>query len=223
MPTAEFYSSLGSRYEAAFAHDPGLLSFISRALAYLPPHAAVLDAGCGTGHPVATSLAAAGHRVTGFDISDAMVGLARKAVPSGTFTVGDMRDYAPPSGENWDAVFNILSLFLLSREEIETMAARWATGVTPGGLWWLCSLGAADVGVEEKGAVFDADGLAAREIPVRFMGERPRVTMFTKSGWRRLLEGEGFEVVEAVTEVFVPPVETLTDDEPHFFVVARKR
>lgn len=224
MPTAEFYSSLGSKYEQAFAHDQGLLAFIQRALSHLPSNARVLDAGCGTGKPVATSLGAAGHHVTGFDISDAMVELSRAAVPSGTFTVADMRDYKLGSKhQRLDAVFNILSLFLLSGEGVEQMAARWTQWLVSGGMLCVCSFGAEDMYVEAKGAKFDAGAGCARDIPVRFMGERPKVTLFTKAGWRSLLEKNRFEVIDAVTEVFVSPPETKTDAEPHFFIIAKKR
>ncbi|MER7270664.1 class I SAM-dependent methyltransferase [Micromonospora carbonacea] len=47
--------------------------------------AAVLDLGCGCGVPAARFLAAAGHRVTGVDISAVQVGRARRLVPTGTF------------------------------------------------------------------------------------------------------------------------------------------
>jgi 2-polyprenyl-3-methyl-5-hydroxy-6-metoxy-1,4-benzoquinol methylase len=71
----------------------------------------VLDVGCGTGKPVAMTLAAAGHSVTGIDISDIMIALSQKAVPSGRFHLLDVKEYEPPSGPPFDAVFNILCLF----------------------------------------------------------------------------------------------------------------
>jgi len=218
MPNAEFYSALGSKYEDAFAHDPGLLTFIQTALNLLPPAAHVLDAGCGTGRPVASSLAAAGHRVTGIDISDEMVSLSRKAVPEATFEVADLRDYRPM--QRLDAVFNILSLFLLNRQEIEDMAGRWATWLETGGILSICTFGAEDVAKDK--AAYDADGLCVRDHKVRFMGEMVPVTLFTKQGWKELLEAKGFEIVDQRTEVFVPPKEALTDDEPHYFVIAKK-
>jgi 2-polyprenyl-3-methyl-5-hydroxy-6-metoxy-1,4-benzoquinol methylase len=73
---ANFYSSLGSNYEDVFWENPGLLKFIERALPYLPLKANVLDVGCGFGKPVAMTLAAAGHSVTGIDISGIMIPLS---------------------------------------------------------------------------------------------------------------------------------------------------
>src|SRR2546426_6271910 len=51
-------------------------------LAECPPHALVLDAGCGNGrHTV--PLAEAGHRVVGLDRSPVMIGAARRAACAG--------------------------------------------------------------------------------------------------------------------------------------------
>lgn len=84
-------------------------------LSYLPPRASILDVGCGTGNPVAMTLAAADHHVTGTDISKEMVRLSRKSVPQGMFEVVNMQKWTPPDGVALDAVFVILSLFALSR------------------------------------------------------------------------------------------------------------
>jgi SAM-dependent methyltransferase len=222
MPDAEFYSSLGTRYEDAFAHNAGLLSFMEAAIAYLPSNAHVLDAGCGTGKPVATSLAAAGHPVTGIDISDTMVELSRKAVPGGTFTVADMRNYVPPLSERFGAIFNILSLFALEREEIETIMMKWHSWLETGGLLCICTMAAEDCHPETKGQGYDADGRCAREIRVRFMGEQVKITLFTRNGWEMLLRANGFEVVDTRTELFFPPKEADNDEEPHYYIIARK-
>lgn len=81
---ADFYSSLGSKYEDAFGHDEGLTKFIEKALTYLSPQSHVLDAGCGTGKPVASALAAAGHSVTGTDTSEVMLELVGKQCRAAT-------------------------------------------------------------------------------------------------------------------------------------------
>ena len=223
MLNAEFYSSLASKYEDAFGHDAGLLTFIHNILSDLPPRALVLDVGCGTGKPVASSLAAAGHRILGIDISPAMVELSRKAVPSGTFEVADMRSYQPPEGIRLDAVFNILSLFMLDREGIESMAEKWSLWLPAGGLLCICTIPAEDCSPDEKGHGYDPDGLCARDIGCRFMGAQTSVTLFTRKGWAALLEKQGFDIVKTMTEMHVPPEEADSDPESHFFIVAKKR
>lgn len=220
MLDAEFYTSLGSKYEDAFGHDAGLLTFIRDALLHLPPSSVILDVGCGTGKPVASSLAAAGHRMIGIDISDTMVELSRKAVPSGSFEVTDMRDYILK--EQVNAVFNMLSLFLLSREEIEKMAGKWGTWLEVEGFLMICTLAAEDCQQHGTGAGYDADGRCARNLEFRFMGARVTITLFTREGWRVLLEEKGFSIVHTSTEMFVPPEDAQCDPEPHYYIIAKK-
>jgi SAM-dependent methyltransferase len=55
----------------------------------------VVDLGCGSGI-WAGQLAQAGYDVTGIDISSAMIDLARKRVPQGTFTVGSFLEATIP-------------------------------------------------------------------------------------------------------------------------------
>lgn len=218
--TPAFYSSLGSNYETAFGHDEGLLKFVKLVLTHLPPQSNVLDIGCGTGHPVASNLANAGHDVTGIDISDEMVRLSRQSVPSGNFEVADMRTYEP--AKQLDTILAILSLFPLGREEIEMQIERWSLWVPVGGMLGVGTIAAEDVDVEGKGGRYDGDGMCARGIVVRFMGENVRITLFTRRGLEALLRRWGFEVLDGLTERFVPPKEMDSDEEVHWFLVARK-
>ncbi|MER7584318.1 class I SAM-dependent methyltransferase [Kitasatospora sp. NPDC097691] len=78
-------------------------SWIEELLGRLPNVGTVLDVGCGTGVPVARSLTAAGHRVTGVDISDVQVQRARELVPKAEFIRADATALAFPSG-TFDAV-----------------------------------------------------------------------------------------------------------------------
>lgn len=64
-------------------------------LAHVPPEAHILDACCGTGY-LAGLLAARGHRVTGIDLSCAMIQHAKENVPTAAFHVGDITEVRPP-------------------------------------------------------------------------------------------------------------------------------
>jgi SAM-dependent methyltransferase len=59
----------------------------------IPRRGQVLDIGCGCGVPVARRLAAAGHHVTGVDISDVQVERARRLVPGAVFLRADAATY----------------------------------------------------------------------------------------------------------------------------------
>lgn len=90
------FTAIAERYDATRDLPPELLDrafdrFAAAGL--LPPGATVLDAGCGTGQ-ISLPLAARGHRVIGFDVSPAMVAIARtKVAPGGDadYRVGDVR------------------------------------------------------------------------------------------------------------------------------------
>lgn len=223
-----FYTSvdLALKYELGFGANKGLLSFLDRTIPLLPPGAQILDAGCGTGKPVAASLAAAGHLVTGIDLSHAMISLSRQAIPTGRFHVADMRAFVPPGPEGqgpfFDAVFNILSLFVLSREDIEGLMAKWGGWLRPGGLLCICTIAAEDMDPEARGGAYDADGLCARGIRAEFMSRANEYTLFTRAGWRHLLADKGFRIVETRVARHVPPPEADCGPEDHYFIVARK-
>ncbi|KAK6352251.1 hypothetical protein TWF730_009082 [Orbilia blumenaviensis] len=219
---ADFYSSLGSNYETAFGHDSGLVNFVHKILAHLPPRASVLDIGCGTGKPVASTLAEAGCSVTGIDISGVMVELSRKAVPDGKFEVADMLQYEPPEGTQFDAVLSLLSLFALERKDIEKMAKNWSRWVPAGGILSVGSVAAEDCKPMVQDHHYDKDGLCARGIPFRFMGNDITLDLFTRIGWETILSQNGFEIIDTATDLFTPPRESQCDEEMHYFILARK-
>ena len=97
----------------------------------LPPGAAVLDIGCGCGLPVCRELARhAG--VTGIDISPAMIALARRNVPAGTFACGDIMNAEFPDS-SFDAVTAFYSVFHLPKQEHEELFRRIRRWLKPGG------------------------------------------------------------------------------------------
>ncbi len=212
----EFFDSLGVDYENAFGHDQGLHKFIEKVLTLLPPCSKVLDVGCGTGNPVSSTLASNGHKVTGIDIGPSMVELSRKAVPSGEFEVADMTKYVPK--EKMNAIFNILSLFLLSREGLEDMSKKWREWLLPGGLVCICTFGAEDLKPTKE--MYDEDGMCASGMEFLFMGQKVQLTLMTKEGWKRMLEAAGFEIVETMEDYFEPKADSQA--EFHHFIIARK-
>ena len=219
VPGSEFYDSLGANYETAFGHDPGLHRFIDKVISFVPPQSRVLDVGSGTGTPVARTIASHGHHITGIDIAPSMIALSRAAVPSGTFEVANMLEYVPK--EPLNAVINSLSLFQLSRAEMEVMCAKWATWLIPGGVVCICTIPAESVNPGRE--MYDKDGLCARGLQFRFMGQNIELMLMTKEGWKVMLERAGFEIVFTEEDLFVPPEEAKSDDEMHYYIVARKK
>jgi SAM-dependent methyltransferase len=107
-------------------------AWAGRLRGWLPGRAGdVLDLGCGTG---SLSLLASeqGHRVTGVDLSPAMVTLAREKLAGrdAVFLVGDAA--SPPVGEQWfDAV--LVRHVLWALPDPGRALARWCGLLRPGG------------------------------------------------------------------------------------------
>src|SRR5262249_57706897 len=93
------------REDLAYIHDAGFGGYARSAAAVLlralrqagAERGLVIDLGCGSGI-LAAEIAAAGYDVLGFDISSAMVALARRHVPQAHFPVQSLwAAYLPPS------------------------------------------------------------------------------------------------------------------------------
>lgn len=163
-------------------------------------------------------IAESGHAVYGIDQSKTMVELSQEQVPNGSFETVNMVDYIPAT--DFGGIIAMLSLFELSREEITSMAYKWFDWLQPGGYLLIGVFGAEDCTTTPD--MYDSDGQCASGIDFIFMNHKVKMTLFTKAGWKHLLEYSGFEIVHEETDVFSPPPVTVCDDEPHYFVIARK-
>lgn len=79
-----------------FRKNCTLNSCIAKFIGLLEDGCAALDVGCGTGYPVSASLAERGFYVTGIDLSEKMIGKAKKLrLPHAQFFVHDFLSYRP--------------------------------------------------------------------------------------------------------------------------------
>ncbi|MYL83996.1 methyltransferase domain-containing protein [Desulfovibrio aerotolerans] len=116
-----------------FAGDPPMeQAYLTAVRAELPPGAAVLDLGCGTGEPLAGFFIRAGHPVVGIDGSPAMIAKCRERFPDMTWIVGDMRRLA--LGRTFGAVLAWDSFFHLTYDDQRAMFAVFAAHTAAGGL-----------------------------------------------------------------------------------------
>ncbi len=132
-PAAAVFDALGAAYEQAFAASAAHRESLERLLAGLAPGSRVLDVGSGTGRPTAQTLADAGHRVLGVDVSPVMTALAARQVPGAEFRCADIRDFPLAEGE-FDAVCVYFSLLQLGRGEQADLMERLVRSLRPGGL-----------------------------------------------------------------------------------------
>lgn len=101
-------------------------------LARLPERGQVLDVGCGCGVPVARRLAAAGHQVTGVDVSDVQIERARALVPGAVFVRGDATALDLPEG-SLDAVVCLYALIHMPLDRQPRLLENIARWLRPGG------------------------------------------------------------------------------------------
>ena len=139
---AQGYDAIGERYLEWSSDHTVRLAWLNTLREAVPPPARVLDLGCGAGVPVARWLVDAGYTVTGIDISEGQITLARQFVPDATFVVGDMSTvlFDPAA---FDAVVALYSITHVARDRHAELLRRIHSWLRPGG-HLLASLGAGD-------------------------------------------------------------------------------
>lgn len=98
----------------------------------LPPGGAVLDIGCGSGEPVATTLAAAGLKVWGVDASPALVDAFRRRLPHARVAC-EPAETSAFFGRRFQGAVAIGLLFLLPAADQLRLISRVAGVLEPGG------------------------------------------------------------------------------------------
>lgn len=89
---------------------------LDKFVSYLSPKAHVLDAGCGAGIPSAKFLVDKGIKVTGIDLSDTMLNLAKKNVVEANFIKMDI-NILEFEENSFDGIISVFTLFHIPREK----------------------------------------------------------------------------------------------------------
>jgi ubiquinone/menaquinone biosynthesis C-methylase UbiE len=200
---AAAFDNIGERYDQAFPHKEGQVAAGEWLIGQLGSGARVLDAGCGTGVPTSRQLQDAGLRVTGIDISEVMLTLARKNLPGADLRKLDLTEISPELG-SFDAAVAFFSLLMLPRADIPGVLGRLRDVLVPGGLL--------AVGMVEA----DIDNVA-----IDFLGKPVRVTGYLREELVRVVAGAGFEVLE-VADLSYAPVTTQVPPEVQLFLYCRR-
>ena len=148
------YNKISKRYLEDRTIDSQDVRLLDDLIARLPDNAKVLDAGCGSGRPVAKLLNERFY-VTGVDFSEAQIELARETVPGARFICRDMTKLNFPENE-FDAIVSYYAIIHIPREEHRALLVDFYRMLKPGGLTLLC------LGAENLVDDIDEDYLGAR-------------------------------------------------------------
>ncbi|GAA2951269.1 class I SAM-dependent methyltransferase [Streptomyces griseoincarnatus] len=201
-PAAAVFDALGGDYEKAFASSAAHRASLTWLLERLSPGSTVLDVGSGTGRPTAATLAGAGHKVLGVDVSPVMVEIASRQVPGAEFRCDDILRSPLPEGA-YDAVCVYFSLLQMTRAEQEGLVRRLTAALRPGGLLVLATV---PLDVEEFDGVF--------------MGQPVRVTSFAAQDVIGMVREAGLTVEWEESTMFTPS-HPEARPEPHLFLHCR--
>jgi ubiquinone/menaquinone biosynthesis C-methylase UbiE len=110
--------------------EPERRQFVDR----LPAGSQVLDCGCGPGMDT-EKFSALGYKVTGIDLSERFVRLAKERVPTAIVKKMDMRSLEFPQA-SFDGLWASFSLLHIRAGDIETTLAGFKSVLRPGGLFF---------------------------------------------------------------------------------------
>ncbi|MFD0570460.1 class I SAM-dependent DNA methyltransferase [Kitasatospora gansuensis] len=207
------FDTIGARYVEAFPDKAGQLACGEWLLDALEPGAQVLDVGCGTGDPTVRQLTGGGLRVTGVDLSDGMLRLARQSVPAAEYHRIDMYDLAterahrawdaaelgPRAAGRYAAATAFFSLIMLPQAEIPEVLGRIRTLLRPGGL---LALGMVEADLDHA--------------PLPFLGHEIRISGYLREELEQTLHRAGFSVEAHSGHPYAPASTTLPPEEQLF-------
>ena len=148
----------------------------------IPKNAHTLDVGCGAGIPTAKFLTERGIKVTGIDLSDKMLNLARDNVPNAKFVKMDMLKLE--FNENtFDGIISVFALFHVPKENHFDVFKKFFEILKPGGILMINS------------------GVSESEGTSRFFGVPMFWSNFSPKTTLDLVKKAGFSIIsEAVLE-----------------------
>jgi SAM-dependent methyltransferase len=145
----ESYDAISGQFTDIWAAHPPIEA-IEKLIALVPPGSAILDAGCGPGHHT-RYLTRRGHEVTGVDLSEGMLSIARRSFFPSRFVRMDIERLQFTM--KFDAIWCAAAAMHVPRERMPTLLARFHRYLQPKGVIGLNL----QVGRKSEVACFGAD------------------------------------------------------------------
>ena len=185
---AEHYAASRDQFENT--------KYLDKLNALLSSNSHILDIGCGAGKPIDSYFVSKGHSVTGIDLSEKMIDLARENVPEASYKVQDMTQLKE-NDYSVDAVVSFYAIFHTPRETHQELFKKINSFLPTNGLL-LVSMGSSEwEGKEEN-----------------FHGIDMYWSHYDAKKNRKIVENSGFQVI--LDEI------DGTANERHQILMARK-
>lgn len=135
----EAYDKIASWWSDELQKSTRGLSYVERAIGLCAERRKALDVGCGSGGRIVTALVNAGFDVTGTDVSQAMLSIARANHPGVNFVLADVCEWEPSGSFDiitaWDSLIHIPHQMQgdVTRKLCASLADRGVLLITVGG------------------------------------------------------------------------------------------
>ncbi|MDE1860990.1 MAG: methyltransferase domain-containing protein [Candidatus Micrarchaeota archaeon] len=171
------YNKLAKRYDLqrkknGYPNKGLLTSFIKS----LNKKGNILDLGCGAGVPVSKFLVEKGNTVTGIDISENMIKIAKKNVPDARFIKMDMTRMKFKS-DSFDGAVSFYAIIHIPRSRHKTIYQK------------LHKI------IKRNGIILVANGTNSGEYYGEFMGEKMFWSHYAPKKALEIIEDAGFEII----------------------------
>jgi len=136
------YNIAAKNYSFEFRDQFKNEKYLEKLVNVLPQGSTVLDIGCGAGKPIDSYLVLKGMKVSGIDISEAQIELAKQCVPEAHYEVRDMSELKD-SEFQVDAVVSFYAIFHTPRENHLELIKKLKSFLKPNG-YLLITMGASE-------------------------------------------------------------------------------
>jgi hypothetical protein len=187
----------------------------------LPLNSQILDVGSGTGKPTAAFFTKQGYLVTGLDISQTMIEVARRQVPEAQFYKADITIYEPSDGVQYDAVVASHSLYQFSLPTLRSQILKFSSWVKKDGIVVVGTCLKPDE-MAEQNKSYDHRGWV-EGLTERFMGHQIKCTIGLPEAWSKLFADCGLEILDINRRVCQRVGGTKSDMQDQFFITGRRK
>jgi len=129
------WNKVGARIASQDIKNKNYLKMFNLFCKELPKKGAVLDLGCGPGIPITKNLVKRGFSVTGIDLSEKMIKLARKNAPNAKYQCISMTSINFKN--EFDGIISIYSMLCLNPQDFKKTAGKISKALKKGGYFLL--------------------------------------------------------------------------------------